>query len=164
MSVGVGCGESISAPAGTERGGSTNVVAVAFSRDGKRVAAAFANRFRGDWSRSVGTVRLWDQTLHEVGPTFVYPCYQPEMDAVITFSPDGEQLAAAYGRSMRLRDATSGRPLLALNDFDSSIGSIAYTPDGSSILSRTAEGLVEIRDARFRQSHEETSSGHAPER
>jgi len=120
---------------------------VAFSPDSRSIAA-------GDYD----TLKLWDVTsgreLH------AFTGFGGQVEAV-AFSPDGRTIALALGpsnstgaegetapaaedRTVKLLDAASGRELRAFKGHKNDVRSVAFSPDGRSILS--AGGDVRLWD------------------
>jgi WD40 repeat protein len=94
---------------------------LAFSSDGKRIAAA--NR---------ETVKVWDaatgRELHDF--------HQPA-DSV-AFSPDGRRLALAFRNALAVCDADTGKEIYALK---SSFDVVLFTPEGSRLIAQGSEGV-----------------------
>jgi hypothetical protein len=67
--------------------------------------------------------------------------------ASVTFSPDGQHLAASEGRIVRVWNAASGAEILTLTGDEGSFGRIAYSPDGSRLAGANRDGSVKVWDA-----------------
>src|SRR5207245_2691219 len=89
--------------------------AVAFSPDGKKVAAGGAGDGLCVWDAATG------QELHR------FP--QPGDLHSVAFSPDGKTLAAS-GKPVILRDVASGKELLKLDGHSNWVLRVAFSPDG----------------------------------
>jgi WD40 repeat protein len=108
-------------------GGDDPLLALAFSPDGARLAAAGAEK---------RTVLLWD--LAADNPTLTHE--GPEAALDLAFSPDGRRLAVASRRMIKLLDAASGEEVLILRGFahlhpDSNGFNprVRFSPDGRRI-------------------------------
>jgi WD40 repeat protein/tRNA A-37 threonylcarbamoyl transferase component Bud32 len=102
------------------KGHASEVTAVEYSPDGRRIAAA-----------SGETVKVWDATsgrelLNLRGHTFAVNG--------VAYSPDGHHIASAgWEGAVRIWDATSGQELLTLSGHNDQVGAVAYSPDGRRI-------------------------------
>ena len=65
----------------------------------------------------------------------------------MTFSPDGEHLAASEGRIVRVWNAATGAETLALRGHEGSVTRLAYSPDGRRLASASRDGSVKVWDA-----------------
>jgi WD40 repeat protein len=108
----------------TLTGHEAGVLAVAFSPDGERVAAAAADGF----------IRVWDRrTLREVltlrGST--------DAVAALAFSPEGEYLASgSAGGSVCVWDAVSGEGLATLKAHSGGVTGLAFDPFPPAVAGR----------------------------
>jgi WD40 repeat protein len=126
---------------------------VAVSPDGRKVAAA--GRARRDGGHQIdGFVRLWDTTTGELwrdwkvvgdGETIVDP---------VAFSPDGLLVAGGGARGERAKgrkageiylwDVEANRLLWSQPCHDDDVTSLAFTPDGKSLVSGGRDKLVKV--------------------
>jgi WD40 repeat protein/transcriptional regulator with XRE-family HTH domain len=118
-------GEALQVLAGHQ----AEVTAVAFSRDGARIASA----------DSVGSAFVWDVTT---GASLVE--LRGHTDAIegLTFSPDGQWLVTSGNdATMKFWDVTSGALLRDDVGFTGLIDSVAFSPDGTRFAFTTVDGL-----------------------
>jgi WD40 repeat protein len=112
-------------------GHSRYVFAIAFSPDGKKLAYATRDR----------TVTIW--TLEEQRNLFV----ATNRNAVfgnLAFSPDGHTLAVAGEQQIQLIDVRETKPAGSLKGHLKPVTGLAYTPDGQTLLSASADGTVRV--------------------
>jgi WD40 repeat protein len=110
--------------------GHTSVVTgIAYAADGGQIASV---------SRD-GTLRTWNAT---VGQSMKGP--DPNIGSV-TFSPDGQRVAASGDTAVEQWDVTSGRPLPPLTGGGVGGHSFSYV-DGGRIVSAALDGTVQVWD------------------
>jgi WD40 repeat protein len=130
------------------RGHTAPIRAVAFSPDGQRLASI--SRGSAGGGRPVpGEVVIWDlskgQTVLTL-PARTEPGKYAEF-ARVTFSPDGERLAASDGRTVRVWNAATGQEILTLPSLEGFVTRMAYSPDGSRLAAASLDGKVLVWDA-----------------
>ncbi|MEZ5328124.1 MAG: serine/threonine-protein kinase [Verrucomicrobiales bacterium] len=105
---------------------------MAFSPDGKRLAAALAGQAIVVWDVESGEVV--EEILGYVGK--------------VAFLPDGRLLAES-GRWVKLFELSADEPLTALRNFsgDSEIWKLAYSNDGALLAATARDGVVRLFDA-----------------
>jgi WD40 repeat protein len=115
-----------------------NVRAVAFSRDGKLLAAA------GGVPGLRGEVKLWDLDRKAVRLAF-----KGHLDCIfaVAISPDARLIAtSSYDKLIKLWDAGTGQEVRTLNDHIDAVYALAFTPDGKRLVSGAADRTVKIWD------------------
>jgi WD40 repeat protein/serine/threonine protein kinase len=111
-------------------------ISVAFSRDGRRLAA-------GSWLESV---RIWDPTTSD-GPLLTLPGHRHPISA-LAFSPDGARLASAsLDRTVKVWDTATGQPVLPPLPHPGLVLHAAYSPNGRRLASAGEDKAVHIWDA-----------------
>ena len=113
------------------------VFAVAFSPDGKHLASGSQDRSVKIWDIATGQ-RLY--TLSDSGDGLTS----------ITYSPSGKQIAAAgYDKTIYVWDLgdSDGHLAHSLIADEDSILSLAWTPDGKTLITSSSDGSIRFRDA-----------------
>ena len=113
----------------TLNGQQADMTAVAFSRDGTRIAA----------SDSEGMVFVWDAVTGDARLNF-----NAHTDVVedLTFSPDGQWLVTASDdATIKFWNAATGDLLRSYADFTGEIIRVAFSPDGTRLAFATVDGL-----------------------
>jgi hypothetical protein len=123
----------------TLSGHAQEVRALAFSHDGKLLAAAGGLPGRG------GEVKIWDvETQKEVRTI------RGHADCIyaVAFSPDGTTIGtSSYDKLIKLWDANSGKEIRTLKDHIDAVYALAFTPDGKRLVSGAADRSVKVWDA-----------------
>ncbi len=133
--ISVGDGKS----AGKFAGHAGQVRALAFSPDGKLLAAA------GGSPAEFGEVKIW--SVQERKELRTIRGHRDNIFAV-AFSPDGTRLAtASYDRLIKLWDVASGAEIKTLKDHTDAVFAVAFSPDGGRMASASADRTVKIWDA-----------------
>jgi WD40 repeat protein len=121
-------GQELRRIAGAGRG----TEAVAFSPDGKTLAAAGAGH----------TIRLW----HVATGTERHPAGHPGPVTAVAVSPDGKLLATCsnFDKAIRLWDTTTGREVRRLDALPSGVDEVTFSPDGRLLASAAWEQGVQL--------------------
>lgn len=112
------------------------VRAVAFSRDGRLLAAA------GGLPGRKGEVKVWD-----VDKKTVLATINGHDDCIyaVAISPDGKRLAtSSYDKLIKIWDVATGKEIRTLKDHIDAIYALAFTPDGARLVSGAADRTVKI--------------------
>jgi WD40 repeat protein len=118
---------------------------VVFSPDGKLLATSSV----GDNSK-YGTVRIWDAKTGKI--LFgVNDLNNTTGTFGLAFSPDGKQLAVAYGdNTARVWDISSlksqTQPLLTLRGHSNLVYRVTFNPDGTKLATASFDGTVKLWD------------------
>jgi WD40 repeat protein len=112
-------------------------VSVAFSPDGKRLAAGSGHR----------GVRVWDALTGKL----IWKTVGEGIGDFVAFSPDGKLLAVARnwrqgkaGGLIGLYDAGTGKPIRQLTGHADLVRSIAFSPDGKTLATASQDRTVRL--------------------
>ena len=114
------------------------VRAVAFSRDGKLLAAA------GGLPARSGEVKIWDVASRKLVSTI-----HGHADCIfaVAFTPDGKSVAtSSYDKLIKLWDVADGKEVRTFKDHIDAIYALAFTPDGKRLVSGAADRTVKVWD------------------
>jgi WD40 repeat protein len=124
------------------RPGNEVLSAAAFSADGRTLA-----------SFSRGWISLWDVKAGTLRRRIRYPASDA---CLLALAPDGKTVAATGVRSdedfgevtIRLYDAETGDPVLTLEPADDRADVLAFSPDGTRLLTGSERGSAIVWDVR----------------
>ncbi len=115
------------------------VRALAFSRDGKLLAAA------GGLAARKGEVKIWDVDSRKLLQTVAG---HADCIYAVAFSPDGKSIAtASYDKLIKLWDVSSGKEIRTFKDHIDAVYALVFTPDGKRLISGAADRTVKIWNA-----------------
>ncbi|MEE8186210.1 MAG: PQQ-binding-like beta-propeller repeat protein [Nitrososphaerales archaeon] len=98
------------------------VASVAFSPDGSKVASG-----SNDW-----TVKAWDTSTGNL----IWTGDHADQVRSVVFSPDASILASGgWDNTVKLWDASTGNLIWTRDDRNNTVGSVAFSPDGSKVAS-----------------------------
>jgi RNA polymerase sigma factor (sigma-70 family) len=110
------------------------VYALAYSPDGKKIAAVGVGR----------AITLWDSATGKE----IRQSPNDSLSQALAFSPDGRILATTGNPSIcRLWDVATGKELRQLKGHRNSLCSVAFAPDGKTLATSSDDGTARIWDA-----------------
>ena len=128
-------------------GHTDEVLAVAFSPDGRTLASGSRDRTIRLWNTNTGEHKL---TLE--GHTSGVTC--------LSFSPDGRTLASgSWDDTVRLWDAETGQHLQTLEEHTDGVRSVVFSPDGRTLASGGYDNILRLWDVETGQ-HKPAFEGH----
>ncbi|KAK6534989.1 hypothetical protein TWF281_006288 [Arthrobotrys megalospora] len=119
------------------------VDAIAFSRDGKKIASLLASVQSMSYIirqrlyvRVIDiTIELWDAETGDRNKTIKCGCYtfREVLGSSIAFSPDGKQIISGLGNTVDLWDITAGNARRLLEDSSGPVTAVTFSPCGKRI-------------------------------
>jgi WD40 repeat protein len=131
----------------------SGILAVAVSRDGRRVVSGYRD----------GTLAVWD-TMHE--HAIARSLRGPHRKAVtaVAFAPNGTTLASGSADTLMLWDTRDLRPIAALDGHTGAVSSAAFSPSGAWMASSGHDGVVRLWDVGKRPAFVRPLVGHDKKR
>jgi serine/threonine protein kinase/WD40 repeat protein len=124
-------------------GGALSITSVAFSPDGKTLAAA------GSAASGRCELHAWD--LASARPRFTIQGPFRDQFVQLAFSPDGSRITCAGGDPrVGLWDAASGKELAVYRGHTANVSAVAFSRDGRHLLSADATEAIKVWDAHHR--------------
>jgi WD40 repeat protein/tRNA A-37 threonylcarbamoyl transferase component Bud32 len=131
------------------RGHAGAVTSAAFSPDGTRVVSTGVDRAVRVWDAKTGQelVAYWGHQL----PVH-HAAFSPDGRRVASANPVSINLFGPQGRGthpgkVKVWDAATGRELFTLRGHSGPVTSVAFSPDGSRLVSASEDGTLKIWDA-----------------
>jgi WD40 repeat protein len=117
---------------------------VAFSPDGKSLAAGVTQHARPTGEFVAGEVLIWDAVTGQMR----FALSDSHHVNGVAFSPDGKYVASAcLSGTLKVWDTTNGQVICTLKGHTESVNTVTFSPDGKRIASASDDQTVRIWDA-----------------
>jgi WD40 repeat protein len=130
--------EAVTGSLGAQMGHEDAIVQAALSPTGSVLACASAGTVDGTL---VPLVQLWEP---QQGTKLGILQTAGEAIGSLAFSANGRLLAVGAGNTVTLWDVAAQQPAAALTGHNGSISALAFSPDGLTLASASADGLVRL--------------------
>lgn len=115
-------------------GHTAEVLAIAYSPDGRHIATGSADK----------TAKVWDATTGK--ELFTLAGHKDAVES-IAFSPDGKRVASgSWDQTVKIWDIATGNLVMTLTGYINLVGSVAFSPDGKLLATTSADGTIHIWD------------------
>jgi WD40 repeat protein/transcriptional regulator with XRE-family HTH domain len=121
----------------TLRGHTSELMGLTYSPDGTRLATISDD----------GSVKIWDAGSGQELVTIPIKITVPNLYRILSFSPDGNQVAASDGQQAKVWNVASGQELLTLSGHTDEVLVVIFSPDASRLATASANGSVKLWDA-----------------
>jgi WD40 repeat protein/tRNA A-37 threonylcarbamoyl transferase component Bud32 len=94
------------------------------------------------WSGKDGSFKIGDATTAKELFTL------PKADSKVVFSPDGKWVAAAWGKTVKVLDTTTGEELFYLAEHSDKVTSVCFSPDGQRLVAGSRDQTGKVWDVK----------------